>query len=207
MIARRDSSEASSWKRVESFPERLPRLEVEELTAAVAGEPDDAEVRISAQMLRRLLAAHEPPETRAGARIRDEERRVTYNVTLHREGGDVRLRTVEVVPDEDTDNPNVYRVPVQLLTTLAAEVIANADAGYQITGVRAVADNARKPSASELADLAGIGGAGWTRHMIAEEFDRSLGTVDQWLRRARQELPDRFPKRSRGPKPHTPDPK
>ncbi|GAA2181945.1 hypothetical protein GCM10009847_25580 [Leucobacter tardus] len=205
MIAQRDSFEAMSWQREESEPQRIDRQAFEGLTRDLEGRSGDMVIQLNADMVRSLLAAHQRPESRHGARIRDDERGVTYNVTIDREGGAARLRTVEVVPDEGVDNPAVFRLPTQLLATLAAEVLADSEAGYFAMGVRADPDTQRKPSAAELADLAGKDGAGWTRHMIAEAFDRNLSTVDQWLRRARKELPDRFEPQRRGPKPKTPD--
>lgn len=202
MIAKRDVLHASTWWRNETSPEILPQKSVDLIRRQIANAPLDEKVEgITVSVLQDLLTAHEKPETRPGAHIRDDERGVSYYVTINRHQGHSTLRTLEIVPDEGVTDQRVFRVPAATLLQLATEIVAEREAGRIVLRAHAAPDRQRVPGAVELAELVN---EGWTRRKIAEVFDRDQSVVDQWLRRARKKLPNAFPKRTRGPKPKTP---
>lgn len=168
----------------------------------IANLSDGGSVSISAGVLRALLQHTEPQRATAGAAIRNDGRGVTYFVTVDRQGAEVHLRTVEVVPDRAPADPRVWRIPERVLADTAAEVLALEDSSGdpEHTLVWGVdwPDPDRPPNAEELAQLIN---SKVTRKVIAKRYGRALGTVDQWLRVARKERPDLFPPRTRGPRP------
>lgn len=169
------------------------------LRAALASDPDarTVEVVVNRSHAERLLAALGAAED--GAAIRDDTRAVTYYATAETTAdGENLLRTVEIVPDRPLASTYEVRLPTRLLADLAAEEAAKASGAFTLD----LSHPLTKPSARELGALVS---QGWTRHSIADTFDRSLNTVDQWLRVARKEAPDAFPERTRGPAPQTTD--
>ncbi|MCU4296332.1 hypothetical protein D3I60_04425 [Brevibacterium permense] len=186
-----------TWHRVESRPQAPPGKYLDALRSELGGRDDDEQVQMTVGQVRELLDALAPPKTLPGAQVYDPERGVTYRVTLQGEAGDRSLRTVEVIPDEGVVDPSVYRVPASLLTAMTAEVVAATKGGRVTLDNRNDVARGHRPSAQELAQLIR---EEHTRNSIAEKFDRKVSTVDQWLRRARRELPDEFPEATRGPK-------
>lgn len=180
------------------MPPMSPR-ERTELLAELVALGDDADVLMNAGVVRSLVQHSERPDGTSGARIRHEVRGVTYFVTIERADDAVHLRTVEVVPDEVPADPLVWRIPSRVLAETAAEVLAlQGDNDGAIVGGVDAPDADRPPSAEELAELVR---ARVSRQAIAERYGRAVATVDQWLRVARQESPELFPARTRGPKP------
>lgn len=186
-----------TWHRVESRPQAPPGKYLDDLRSKLEGRSDGEQVQMTVRQVRELLDALAPPETLPGAQVYDDERGVTYRATLQGDDGHRSLRTVEVIPDEGVVDPSIYRVPASLLAVLTAEVVAATEEGFATLDNRNDVARGYRPSAEELARLIR---EGHTRNSIAETFDRKVSTVDQWLRRARRELPHEFPEATRGPK-------
>lgn len=185
-----------TWHRVESRPQAPPGKYLDDLRRELEGRVDNDKVTMTVAQVRELLDALAPPETRPGAQVYDAERGVTYRITLQGEPGRPAMRTVEIIPDEGATDTGVYRIPSSLLASLTAEVVAAHEEGQFTLRAQDEGARDRKPSAQELAELVQ---GGHTRNSIAEKFDRKVSTVDQWLRKARREIPEQFPKATRGP--------
>lgn len=187
---------------------------VDNLSAVLEGRDDDQKVTLTAGTLRSLLAAvkREGLTRVPGASIRDPKRGVTYNVTATGSEGRVWLRSVELLVDDPSKQPDpiTYRVPSQLLADAAALHLAQTegkqDAAAVVTDehgnvvVEVEEPRSGPPSTDELAALVK---AGETRRTLAARFGRSVITVDGWLAQARREQPESFPRQRRGPKPRT----
>lgn len=199
------SWELATWRRTEGAPDRLPRRLRAELAAEVTDVPDDAQVILTAGMLRSLLAAHEEPQATHGASIYDPDRRVTYFATIHRAEGQAWLRTVEVVPHDERPHPDVFRVPASAVAAAAARVLAEQAAAGDPDDVVIWGDRVPPPGTPSAEELREFVRRGETRQTLAALFDKSVSRVDDWLREARRDRPDLdWPARTRGPRPKTP---
>lgn len=159
------------------------------LAEAVEELSDDAPVPMTAGELRELLSATAPAVTR-GARIRDDDRGVTYLVTLDDTRGSVGLRTVEVVPDGPVSDPLVFRVPVQVLVSQALAVLAWEDANRNEDGAPGVVIGARRLAPPTPQQLREHLHDGLTAPQIAERYERKPRVVYGWLAAAREATPE-----------------
>lgn len=165
-------------------------------------------------MLRLLVDNARPAPRTPGAVVVDQARGARYRATVQPGDGEVQLSSVEVLPAEPggTLSARALQVPGQHLADAVAAYLARQAAaearsresggdGRTVLLNATVRRTAAAPSAEELRELVR---EGLKRTTIAERYDRSPSTVDQWLRVARRDRPDLdWPPRRRGPQPGT----
>ncbi|MDP3969107.1 MAG: hypothetical protein Q8Q02_12590 [Nocardioides sp.] len=202
------------WWRYTTEPPTFSTRVARDLSKRIEGCPDDASVTITAALLRDLLAHVLPPEDgRPGAEIHDHDRHVTYRATVDPATSD--LDHLEVIVHGWIDDNAMKRVPVarirrEVLAQVAADAQARAEEGHGevftlvLPGGLTEGDGTRyaPPPLEEVAQLMR---KGLDRHALAERYGRPVRTVDGWIRRARQQMPDQMPARTSGRRrPNTP---
>lgn len=164
---------------------------------------------------------------RRGAEIYDERREVTYRATL--DPDTLELDYLEVVPRGPFTKPDgsgyenferlrsipLVRIHSVVCEHVLAELRAEQEAGGSVTmftlpgGLAEGGDGSMRkpPSSEEIAHLmrpATVGGLGLDRRGVAAHYGRNQRTVDRWITRARDELPEQMPKARRSNTPKTP---
>jgi len=143
-----------------------------------------------------------------GAEVHDHDRGVTYRATVDPRTG--RLDHLEVVIDGGgIDDNALRRVPVERVAR-AVRVQVNADARaraedgpetFTVGLPGSLRREGDKPALEELADRMTRLGEG--RQELAAHYGRNLRTVDNWIREARQSIPEQMPAARRGRRPQT----
>lgn len=199
-------------------PDPIPDGLLEDLEDQLATAKRGDSVQVPAWVLQLLVDNARPAARTPGAVIVDKARGAQYRATVQTGDGEVQLTSVEVLPAEPggTLSTRALQVPGQHLADAVASYLARQAAaearsrteggsGKAVLMAASVRRKAAAPSAEELRELVR---EGLNRTAIAERYDRSASTVDQWLRVARRDRPDlEWPARRRGPRPGTVKPK
>lgn len=188
------------WWRYDTEPPTVPPVTItaDDGTSWVLSEPMDPAWH----------AAH----IRHGAEIHDHDRNVTYRATVDPETSD--LDHLEVIVHGWPDDNVMKRVPVarirrQVLAQVADDARARAASGPEVVSV-VLPGGLREGGGTRYApppleEVARLMRDGLDRHALAERYGRPLRTVDGWIRRARQQMPDQMPARTSGRRrPQTP---
>ena len=176
--------------------------------------------------LEQILRLTVPDPGTAGAAITDEQRGVTYRVTLDTtRPGDPRLRSVEIVRDQVSKglhgytlkcgelrrkgkpgtylapyDESVFRVPVQELVAQTLAVLAHEDR-LRERGVRGIVVGARQLAPPTPEELRQHLRDGMTPKTIAERYERGTRMVYGWIATAREATPELdWPEVKHGPK-------
>lgn len=194
-------SPPSSGTPVQIRPEVLQGLADE-----LSDQADDGRAMVRVGLLRELvrsalegLEAGDP-----GASVVDFDTRTSYRATIGRGEGAVWLESlsIEHVDGAPVDRETLRRVPVQQIAEATAQCIEeNREPGtIVIRGgeVRVPSDVGNRPSSEELAVLMR---EGHNRRTLAAKFYRSLSTVDDWIGKARREVPELMPPPGKGGRP------
>lgn len=158
------------------------------LEEKIEGFPDDAPVPMKVGELRKVLRDTEPARER-GASIRDDERGVTYRVTLDPTPGSVGLRTVEIVSDASVTDPLIFRIPVQVLVSQALAARAWEDAHRNGDGARGIVIGAKRLAPPTPLQLREHLNDGLNVPQIADRYGRKPRVVYGWLATARRSNP------------------
>lgn len=196
----------------------LSRRELQEIrdriddTATTLGPPDYPpgwpgtvpKALVELDLLKELLdAAIGTPRRIVGARIEDPDRGVVYWARISRDGSPrlVRLE-IETTSGQPVDQRALGRVPVRWIEDATAELLAANErpvvvllSGDQVTdpGI---------PTSKEVAAM--MRDEKLKRRDIAARYNRSVSTVDDWIGRARREVPHLMPPRdARGRRPRS----
>lgn len=200
---------SSGSSRAEVRPDDL-----REILDALSDSPDDGKAQVRVGLLRELVRAaladfDEPGEL--GASIHDYDTRTTYRATIGRGEGTVWLESlsIEHTDGAPVDRASLRRVPVQQIAEATAQSIEeNSEPDVLIVvrdgEVRLPSDVADMPSSEELAALMR---EGHNRRTLAARYHRSLSTVDDWIGRARREVPELMPPPGKGGRPRNTAPK
>lgn len=186
-----------------------PEIKVKTLKALQEGisqVPEDSQALVPVRILRKLVnfALDSFDRGTLGALIEDLDTQTRYRATIGRGDGKVWLRTLEVQRTDGgkVDREAMRRVPVQQIAEAVAQsleenldpdtiVIRNGD-------VRLPSDVGDMPSSEEIATLMR---AGHTRRTLAARYSREVSTIDDWIGRARGDVPDLMPPRPPGGRP------
>ncbi|MCV7700722.1 helix-turn-helix domain-containing protein [Micrococcus luteus] len=178
-----------------------------EIWATLAEAGDDDTVELPAWALRSLMAETEPSGRDVpGVLITDDQRGVHYRATIHDDGREATLRTLEVAPTDLPADEALFQPPVRSIVRAADRFLRaqrmDAEEGVALVAQR---DEPARPSRRRRPDdgtLCEHLNARMNRDEIAERYGVSPNTVDQWLRRGRKNSPDLpWPPRTRGPRP------
>jgi hypothetical protein len=182
-----------SWFRYDADPPAVP--------TRTMTTPDGQTWEFQESMSQEWARVH----MRRGAEIHDHDRNVTYRATVDPETGD--LDHLEVIVKGWIDDNTMRRVPVnrirrEVLKHVAADAEARAQEGEEVItmtlpgGLADPADRGIVPPLEEIADLMSRYGLG--RQELAARYGRPVRTVDGWIRRARQTVPERIPPPKQG---------
>lgn len=190
------------WERVEnddlpaSAPPPLSEEVRSELWDQLARMEDHDDVTIPAWVLRSLMAGTEFHGRKVtGAWMHDESRGVNYRATIHTDGPEARLRTLEIEPLRDDVDESVFQPPVKSIVRTVRRHLRERERTEQSGAIylgRLGEPTRPGTSARPTNDVLcrHLAEDGWTRTDIAEEYGVSPGAAGQWLRRARKESPE-----------------
>ena len=203
-MPKRHKYTSSSWDRPSGYGDRARLKSLRSLLQGAVADRSDDEPAVTVGRLREWLDELEPVETERVAILHDEERGVTYRVTLDPTPFSVGLRRVEVEVEPGNNDPGVFRIPVKQLRAQAEalhkwEKLHTSDDGTGRGFIRKGVVTPERPTPEVLVELIR---AKMTRREIADRYGRTPDRVEQWIREGRRKRPDlAWPVPARGPKP------
>lgn len=185
-----------------------------DLLDALADAPDDGKAQVRVGLLRELvqaaLADVDDPGT-LGASIHDHDQRTTYRATVGRGEGAVWLESLQIehTDGRPVDRADLRRVPVQQIAEATAQCIEeNSEPGVLVVRDGELElDADRRTDMPSSEELAALMREGHNRRTLAVRYSRSLSTVDDWIGRARREVPELMPPPGKGGRPRKKQPK
>lgn len=193
-------------------PPEVRTAHLREIRDALSELPGDGTAHVRVGVLRELVrfALQDLEPGTPGASIHDFDNRTTYRATIGRGEGAVWLESlsIEHTDGAPVDRASLRRVPVQQIAEATAQNIEeNSEPGVIVIrdGEVELASDRRsvRPTSEELAALIR---EGHNRRTLATKYGREVSTVDDWIGRARREVPELMPPPGKGGRPRKTNP-